>query len=590
MRFITSSIALAPLLALAGHAPPAVAAPTAAPASAPTANTPKPTANTPKAMPRLLSADDEKKLDIRDGLVRFEAANKAISLKKARRKAIAKANPGLLVEVESAVTQVLPQRFSWRDEGIMSPIKDQGSYGTCWAFATIGVMEAMWFSQHRDIVDLSEQDLVNCNCRKCDDTPGTPGKRLKGVRLETANPYVGDGDGPQCKQSNCGTCQISTSTPYRFAQEYVPVNPEYAGDSQEHELDPVPTVEIKRALVEHGPIYVKMHIPHGSAFGGHDGTGTFNETKELLYGQQRNNGAHMIVIVGWDDSRGAWLLRNSWGTDWGDGGYGWIKYGSNKIGMGAVWAEMRTPSQDFNVIWTKEMGQQQQVHGWDLVDARERHKDLRGQGYRVESIDVEVQDGQPLYSIVWRKAPSVEEVVDLGITLGTYGSRYAELSDQGWRIHLLEPYMIGASNRVAAVWRKGTADEKQIVARDRKVFDDMDAELHAQGWRIHLFEPFADGTETKYTVVWRPGTQTQEVAIGVTHVVFSNKDTTLAADGWRVKRLETHKVGSQVRLSAIWEKSTAAQKSGMGLSYEDFRAKDAELADSGWRVQIADGF
>jgi cathepsin L len=575
---------LAALLALALHAPEAAAAPTAAPASTPKASKAKP-------MPRLLSADDEKQLVIPDGRARFEAAKKAATRKAARTKAIAKANPGLLVEVAPGQAQAIEpwkrQRFSWRDEGIMSPIKDQGSYGTCWAFGTIGVMEAMWFKQHRDIVDLAEQDLVNCNCRKCDGTPSTPGKRLKGVWLEASNPYVGDGDGPQCNESNCGPCQLSTSTPYRFAQEYVPVNPDYA--TPEHELDPTPTADIKRALVEHGPIYTKMHIPNGSAFGGHDGTGTFNETKALVY-EPRNNGAHMIVIVGWDDTRGAWLMRNSWGTDWGDGGYGWIKYGSNKIGMGAVWAEMRTPSQAFNAIWTKQMGQQQQVHGWDLVDARARHKALRDQGYRVESIDVEVEDGRPLYSIVWRKASSVEEVVDLGITSSTYGSRYAELSQQGWRIHLLEPYMIGGSHRVAAVWRKGTAEEKQIFARDRKTFDDMDASLRADGWRLHLLEPFAAGNATKYTAVWRQGTQAQQVEIGIDHVAFGSKQASLVADGWRVKRLETHAVGNKVRLTAIWEKSTAEQKSALGMAYEDFRKQDAELADSGWRLMVADGF
>ncbi len=576
---------VAALLAIALHATGVAAAPTAAPA-------PKPQAQQAKPMPRLLSAEDEKQLVIPNGRQRFEAAKKAASRKLARHTAIAKANPGLLVEADMPQAQAAApwkrQRFSWRDEGIMSPIKNQGSYGTCWAFGTISVMEAMWFKQHRDVVDLAEQDLVNCGCRKCDGTPNTPGKRLAGVWFETANQYVGDGDGPQCKESNCGPCQLSTSTPYRFAQEYVPVNPDY--ETPEHKLDPTPTADIKRALVEHGPIYTKMHIPSGSAFGGHDGTGTFNETKPLVYEPQRNNGAHMIVLVGWDDTRGAWLMRNSWGTGWGDGGYGWIKYGSNKIGMGAVWAEMRTPTQAINAIWTKQMGQQHQVHGWDLVDARKQHKALRDQGYRVESIDVEVEDGQPLYSIVWRKAASVEEVVDLGITAGTYDSRYAELSRQGWRVHLLEPYTIGGSQRVAAVWRKGTGDEKQIFAGDRKSFDAMDADLRADGWRLHLLEPFAVGTATKYTAVWRQGAQAQEVAIGIDHGAFGSKQASLAAAGWRVKRLETHEVGKKVRLTAIWEKSTAAQKLALGMDYEDFRKQDAELADSGWRLFVADGF
>jgi cathepsin L len=46
---------------------------------------------------------------------------------------------------------------------------------------------------------------------------------------------------------------------------------------------------------------------------------------------------HAIVIVGWDTAKGAWLIKNSWGTDWGYGGYGWIAYGSNRIGRHSAW-------------------------------------------------------------------------------------------------------------------------------------------------------------------------------------------------------------------------------------------------------------
>jgi hypothetical protein len=46
---------------------------------------------------------------------------------------------------------------------------------------------------------------------------------------------------------------------------------------------------------------------------------------------------HDIILIGWDDSKGAWLLRNSWGPTWCDAGYCWIKYGANQVGTEAVW-------------------------------------------------------------------------------------------------------------------------------------------------------------------------------------------------------------------------------------------------------------
>ncbi len=46
---------------------------------------------------------------------------------------------------------------------------------------------------------------------------------------------------------------------------------------------------------------------------------------------------------GWDDAKQAWLLRNSWGTWWGDSGYAWIGYHTNNIGYGAIWVVAKKP-------------------------------------------------------------------------------------------------------------------------------------------------------------------------------------------------------------------------------------------------------
>ena len=46
---------------------------------------------------------------------------------------------------------------------------------------------------------------------------------------------------------------------------------------------------------------------------------------------------HAILLVGWDDAKGAWLLKNSWGPSWGVDGFMWIKYGTCNVGLGACW-------------------------------------------------------------------------------------------------------------------------------------------------------------------------------------------------------------------------------------------------------------
>ena len=45
------------------------------------------------------------------------------------------------------------------------------------------------------------------------------------------------------------------------------------------------------------------------------------------------------MLVGWDDNKQAWLIKNSWGKDWGEDGFGWVKYDSNNIGLFAAWIQ-----------------------------------------------------------------------------------------------------------------------------------------------------------------------------------------------------------------------------------------------------------
>jgi cathepsin L len=63
------------------------------------------------------------------------------------------------------------------------------------------------------------------------------------------------------------------------------------------------------------------------------GTGVYSEN----VASDNDGGGHAVVIVGWSDTKKAWLIKNSWGTDWGDGGFGYIGYTSNRIGRHTAW-------------------------------------------------------------------------------------------------------------------------------------------------------------------------------------------------------------------------------------------------------------
>ena len=68
--------------------------------------------------------------------------------------------------------------------------------------------------------------------------------------------------------------------------------------------------------------------------------GVFQEKPRSQYGVVPITN-HAVMIVGWDDSKQAWRVKNSWGTGWGESGYAWVKYNHNAIGWNTVFAVAR---------------------------------------------------------------------------------------------------------------------------------------------------------------------------------------------------------------------------------------------------------
>ncbi len=205
--------------------------------------------------------------------------------------------------------------FAWL--GKVSPIRDQGACGSCWAFAALGSYEASQQIVNGAALDLSEQRALSCardgqadagSCKGGWYTDvfawmGTGG----GLTREAEEPYVA------AEQ----TCDEQRAAPFRVKSwGWVTAQGQ------------TPTVaQLKAAMCKYGPVATTVFA--SSAFVAYTG-GVFNE---------KNNAPlnHAVTLVGWDDSKGAWLLRNSWGSGWGEDGYMWIQYGSNSIGGYSAW-------------------------------------------------------------------------------------------------------------------------------------------------------------------------------------------------------------------------------------------------------------
>jgi PKD repeat protein len=200
-----------------------------------------------------------------------------------------------------------PASWDWRTQGVVTNIQNQGSCGSCWAFGTIGSYESCVAVAGGGLDNLSEEWLLDCNTLGYDCGGGWWGypDMYDGVPLESCYPYVG----------SAGTCNTSCTKYHPMADWY------YVGSSSG-----VPsTTDIKNAMYEQGPLSVAVCVD--SYFQSYSG-GIFSHTSS---GQVN----HAVILVGWNDSGGYWIMKNSWGTGWGESGYMRIEYGANSIGYAA---------------------------------------------------------------------------------------------------------------------------------------------------------------------------------------------------------------------------------------------------------------
>ncbi|OYX50824.1 MAG: hypothetical protein B7Y97_06290 [Sphingomonas sp. 32-66-10] len=196
-------------------------------------------------------------------------------------------------------------------ESRMPAIRNQGGCGSCWAFTAMGAYEGTYRLRFNAVIDTSEQHIVSCagagSCAGGWWDPVFTWMLGTKVRSEAQTPYT----------ASNGVCTPAPTGTYKAAAwGFVTVKAA------------VPTVaQLKSALVTHGPLAVAVRVT--PAFQAYT-AGVFNQNDTGWIN-------HGVVIVGWDDAKGAWRIRNSWGTGWGENGYMWIKYGANSIGYAAAW-------------------------------------------------------------------------------------------------------------------------------------------------------------------------------------------------------------------------------------------------------------
>ncbi|XP_025901771.1 cathepsin S isoform X3 [Nothoprocta perdicaria] len=194
-----------------------------------------------------------------------------------------------------------PAAMDWREKDCVTPVKNQGACGACWAFSAVGALEAQVKLRTGELMSLSAQNLVDCSMPYGN-------KGCAGGFMTRAFQYIIDNKGidsdasyPYTARQN-GTCQYNVSTRAATCSKYV-------------ELPYADEAALKDAVANIGPVSVAIDATQPTFFLYR--SGVYDDPRCT---QEVNHG---VVVIGYGTLNGKdyWLVKNSWGVHFGDKGY-----------------------------------------------------------------------------------------------------------------------------------------------------------------------------------------------------------------------------------------------------------------------------
>ncbi|KAK9877090.1 hypothetical protein WA026_016832 [Henosepilachna vigintioctopunctata] len=201
---------------------------------------------------------------------------------------------------------VLPESIDWREKGAVREVKNQGSCGSCWSFSTTGVLEGQFSIVKNEHVSFSEQNLVDCDPVSTGCSGGWPIDALayvveNGIEKEADYPY--EEHNGQCRSDPSKVVKIS-------GYEQIPEGDEAA---------------LTEAVATKGPVSICLYAAM-----------EFNAYKSGIFKMPscfQDAFTHAVLVVGYGSENGEdyYIVKNSYGPDWGDGGY--IKVARNYNNM-----------------------------------------------------------------------------------------------------------------------------------------------------------------------------------------------------------------------------------------------------------------
>jgi len=192
----------------------------------------------------------------------------------------------------------LPDSVDWRNKGGVTPVKNQGACGSCWAFSAVGALEGLYFAKSGELLSFSEQQIVDCATDNYGCNGGWPAKVFAytatyGIETEADYPYSAT-DG-ECKYDSTKAIEVNSGFQW---------------------ITPRSTDELKAALVN-SPVSVAIEADQDVFQFYSSGVITAGCGASLNHG---------VLAVGYQKVGvlEAFIVKNSWGSGWGSDGYVYI--------------------------------------------------------------------------------------------------------------------------------------------------------------------------------------------------------------------------------------------------------------------------
>jgi cathepsin L len=199
----------------------------------------------------------------------------------------------------------------WTTKGAVTKVKDQGQCGSCWAFSTTGGLEGAWEISSGQLISMSEQQFVDCDTSSAGCNGGNMNTAFQWAEKQTVateSSYAYTARDGSCKSS------YSTAIPKGGVTGYKSVG----------SLFSKATVAKLESAIDLNPVSIAIEADQNSFQ---------HYTGGILSSGCGTNLDHGVLAVGYNTAQGYWLVKNSWGSSWGDAGYIKLSQTGNVCGI-----------------------------------------------------------------------------------------------------------------------------------------------------------------------------------------------------------------------------------------------------------------